>query len=226
MKTMAFALWKWLLVAGLMAAVGVLMLVARKRGSRLYRLRISMYAMLLAMVGGGSLVISSCDSGGGSDKDSQTVSEDAGVGTDGNALPDEQMMCYAPRLDIGPETPNQPDVESDPGVTCYEPVMDIGPTDVKVDYGQPMCYDSVPDVKPSDTKDAGYLNDMGPTCYAPLPPDVTMGDVPGTDTDVMVLCYEALPPDVKPETAGDVVQQPDVPGPTCYAPPLPDDTHP
>jgi len=228
MKATLAAGWKWILVACIVAAVGVLMVLGgRKRGTRLYRWRMSLWSLSLAILGGG-LIISSCDTGGGSDK--ETVEEERGLCYAADFVGDPDLKdtkaeepfgtCYAAPEDYF----SDPDVKDgklnpDITVTCYEPVLDVQP---QPDQG-PMCYDPALDVKPETEPEAVWLDDMAPTCYLIALDAVPTPDSGSPDTGPVPTCYDSLPPDVKPEAAQeDVVEQPDVPGPTCYAPPAPD----
>jgi hypothetical protein len=211
MKTMAVAAWKWILVGVLVAIIGVLLVVGgRKRGTRLYRLRMSLWTTVLALLGGGMLLVGCpADKGDGSKDATDTATQD------------EQRMCYA-------DIQQQPD---EMGPTCY---IDMGGVD-GTELPPPTCYaiDAVtppPDAQEVSVmcyKDAGALEEVVPTCYKPLPPDavsdavsdtvdVGQPDVPGPT------CYA---PPFPQDAVTDAVDagQPDVPGPTCYAPPFPED---
>jgi len=220
MKTMAVAAWKWILVGVLVAIIGVLLVVGgRKRGTRLYRLRMSLWTTVLALLGGGMLLV-----GCPADKndDTATCYKDVGIQDVSDAVPvdqpDAQMLCYAPDM-------SRPD---EPRSTCY---MDIQISDTGDSDGVLMCYWPEPDVK--EAGPTCYAidvvtppgEDIQPTCYKPLPPDAVTDAVDAGQPDVPgPTCYAPpFPEDVSDQEAQEeVVPQPDVPGPTCYMPPPPE----
>ncbi len=233
MKTMAVAAWKWILVGALVAVIGVLLIAGgKKRGTRLYRWRVSLWATVLTLLGGGMLMV-----GCPAEKDDGTANGPKDVQdvqqlcySDMQPQPD-QVLCYAPDMNV-PDEPQTtcyadvqlPDNSQDQGPMCYMPPLEVQ------DDPAPTCYaiDIVTppgEVQPTCYADVGSQEDLVPTCYKPLPPDAVSDvhdggfpDVPGPT------CYAPpFDPDVTAgETQDEVVQEKDVPGPTCYMPPPPD----
>jgi hypothetical protein len=164
MKTLALASWKWILVGGALLCVGLMMAagLGRRRGTRAYRWRVSLWAFALVLLGGSALAVTGCDSAG---KDKAEVATPDATTADKTAEPDYGVMCYAPRLPDGfsEEGRSGPDVQ----VLCY--VMDVEPApDV-------LCYAPLPPDIQEDlpaTKDAGDEPDVMIMCYDPMIEDV------------------------------------------------------
>ncbi|MBM4355648.1 MAG: hypothetical protein FJ109_17975 [Deltaproteobacteria bacterium] len=196
MKTMAVAAWKWILIGALVAAIGILLVVGgRRRGTRLYRLRMSLWATVLALLGGGMLMV-----GCPAEKDDNTATsyKDADI-------QDAQDVCYA---EIGGQSDGQ--------VLCYAPDMSRPDEEARV-----TCY---VDIQVQETKNEVPLTCYAIDVVTP-PPDAQevqvmyYEDVSGIE-DLVPTCYKPLPPDALTDMVD--AGQPDVPGPTCYAPPPPD----
>jgi len=237
MKEYALSMWKWILISGLLLAVGVLLLLGmgRKRGTRTYRWRMALWSLALTLLGGGVILSAGCAGEGREKTGSDTLQPtcyamriDAVVTPDGEDQPDFRVSCYAMRIDavVTPDGENQPDF----GVSCY--VADIPrrkPEEVRVmcyEDVQVMCYEPVfdagskPDVEGKD--EYHPPTDITVTCYAPLLPDAFEGeDQVGQKEDIPVMCYDpAINLDIVEE---DAEEKPDVPQPTCYAPPAPEE---
>jgi len=175
MKENFLGLGKWIVVGTVLVAIGCLLAVGmgRKRGTRSYRWRMAMWSLVIGLVGGGAIFVSSCSSIGKPmcyDPIAPPM-EDTGTGGDDFTAPDaapqdtpqeeeQRVLCYAPRL---PDEVEQP------------------PADAV------MCYFQVP----PDTVDEP---DLPVLCYAEMLPDVTT-DPPDTadEPDVFVTCYKMIP---------------------------------
>ncbi|MBM4355647.1 MAG: hypothetical protein FJ109_17970 [Deltaproteobacteria bacterium] len=214
MKAMTVAAWKWIVVAALVAAVGLLLLFGfgRKRGTRTYRWRMAMWTLALSLMGGIGL-ISLGATMSGCDKESQpscyaAVPPDT-LGQDVKVNPDAQVTCYEPPWDaiVAPDVPvlcyapRPPDTEvttePDTPVMCYEPILDVKPdgTTVEPEMVQ-TCYLIAIDALPQDADEP----DMQVTCYAPVLPDWIEQDVKPEqkEEDIQIMCYDpALPEDTK-----------------------------
>ena len=107
MKEHVFSLGKWLIVAGILAILGVLLVtgLGRRRGSRFYRWRLAMWSTLIALIGGGALLVTSCSS----DK-SPVVKCYTELGLDKKSEEDF-LMCYIPDIGPPPETRAEPDAD-------------------------------------------------------------------------------------------------------------------
>jgi len=217
MKEIAVSAWKWILVSVLLLSIGVLLAVGlgRKRGSTSYRWRMALWTAALTLLGGGMMITAAgCDK----EKEEPTCYKPAMEdvldiqGEDGRIFcyapeqPDALIECYAP-LPPDIHDAKQPDVQ----VMCYEAPEDYF-TNPQDTVQQPdemiMCYEPVFDAYTPP-------EDVQVTCYAPLPPDMTEHQDVVAEEDVPIMCYDpALPEDVKEEKE-------DVPMPTCYAPPPP-----
>ncbi|MBM4356135.1 MAG: hypothetical protein FJ109_20475 [Deltaproteobacteria bacterium] len=104
MKTMALAAWKWILIGALVAVIGILLVVGgRKRGTRLYRLRMSLWATVLALLGGGMLMM-----GCPAEKDDNTAT--SYKDTDIQDAQETRQLCYK-------------DIQPAPDLLCYLPDM-------------------------------------------------------------------------------------------------------
>jgi len=172
--------------------------------------------MLLTLLGAGTaLTASSCDKLTQNTCYVPAIPDDY-LTTDSkdSSSPDSGMMCYAQDPDPRPEEVRStcyidltlPDIsQPDPGPTCYLP--EIG---------------SEPEASPGDAKDSNYQGFDGVTCYKPIAPDV-IDEATSIQPDMAPTCYIAIAPDTlhEPEvTTEEDAGGEDVPGPTCYAPPL------
>lgn len=213
-----FVSWgRWIFAGLLLVGIGALMItgLGRKRGTRSYRLRMTMWAMLIGFTGGAPLAMLGCDT----EKDEVEERQPTCYAVEFDAVQDlnvpqeDAVMCYLPRL---------PDASSDGGpdvlVTCYKDAVELP---------QVMCYDpALPDIKADPPK-----KDIMEVCYGHQnmdvqlpPPDVQVmcyEDVSAIDVPP-VMCYDPAMPDLLPQDEDIQKDEPDVPGPTCYAPPPPD----
>ena len=196
--------WRWVLVAVVLAVLGLLLAtgLGRKRGTRLYRWRMLLWGIALAMMGGSVGLASPATKGAKArSKHRQLSTSAAGIDSFQAApdppKPEPRVTCYqevAIEPEVEPKPPDPPvtcykPMPPDPPVTCYEP-MPVPPDDIEM----PTCYEPMPDPP-----------DPVPTCYAPPP-------------DPIPTCY-SQPPDPPPTCYA----PPPDPPPTCYAPPPPDD---
>ena len=204
-----FVSWgRWIFAGLLLVGIGALMItgLGRKRGTRSYRMRMAMWAMLLGFTGGAPLAMMGCDM----DKDEAEEEEPTCYAVafdavqDLNVPQDDAVMCYLPRL---PDA--SPDVGPEVLVTCYKDAVELP---------QIMCYEAPPpDIKAEDPP-----KDIIEVCYGHQNMDV---QAPPTDVkeDIPpVMCYDPAIEDIQPQEEDIQKDEPDVPGPTCYAPPAPD----
>jgi hypothetical protein len=218
MKTMAVAAWKYVLVGGLLVAIGILLATGagRRRGTRAYRWRLAMWTLVLSLIGGAGFVVTGCDKPEDKKADAGRVECYAAMPDDLTVQPDERVMCYERMPDLvdppdqmilcyAPLPPDNLD-QPDEMVMCYEPILDVTTTP---DYGQPTCYAPLPPDN-IDQPDEMIM------CYDPAILDVVSPeDVP------QPTCYKPMAPDTWEEP--DQHEKEDVPMPTCYMPPPPDD---
>ena len=191
MKENLVSMGRWVVAGILLLAIGVLMItgMGRKRGTRSYRWRVALWAMLLGFTGAAPLVMMGCDD------EKKDKSEDVqptcyAVEFDGwedpddatTDPPDQQVLCYAPRpeelVTCYKDAAIQPWPDIQP--TCYKPL----PPDVVV-----MCYEdasALPDLQPPP-------EDIIVMCYEAALDVTPQQDVPP------IMCYAEAPSDVKPQ---------------------------
>ena len=225
MKENFISLGRWVVAGILLLAIGVLMItgMGRKRGTRSYRWRMAMWAMLLGFTGAAPLAMMGCDDEKKDDSEEEyregcyTVGIDA-VEDVGQPRPEIQVTCYEPLPEEVRGTcylVDMPDVcyvappEQDVYEACYghmeeydihpQPDIPKPPEDIMV-----TCYVPALDVQPQDVPPV--------MCYDPAIDVQPQEDIPP------VMCYDPAI-DVTPQEEDVTPDEPDIPGPTCYAPP-------
>jgi hypothetical protein len=195
MRDMLLTAWKWVAVAALLAAIGLLMATGfgKRRNSAAYRARMAMWTLVLGLLGLGAVGAAGCNPAGG-DKD---AAADV-TSSDGSGQP--EYTCYAAPAE---EMRTVQDQKGEMSVECYAAL----PPDV-VEVQGPTCYADVqewvetPDVtgnKDASGEDASVLLDMAPTCYL-VALDMLPQDAAGQDMQPM--CYDPAMPDVAAPEAG------------------------
>jgi NADH:ubiquinone oxidoreductase subunit K len=186
MKTTAITFSRWIVLGAILATIGILTLIARRRGSRLYGWRIALWALALSLMGSGSLLAAPASSG----KGSTTVAIDNTGAAETSADDEIAPKCYKPMPTCYKPLPPPPPPEEDPDgdkdddkgddkdgddadgpkpddpvILCYEPMPScyepIAPEPPPV--VQPTCYAPMPEPPPPPPPEPQ------PTCYAPMP---------------------------------------------------------
>jgi hypothetical protein len=169
MKTTALSLGKWILLGVILAVLGALALVGRRRGTALYRWRIGLWAFALTLMGSGMVLASP------SVKSRDAASFDNSGAVDQPQADEVVPECYKPI------------------VMCYKQLPDPPPQDPP-DDGAPTD-----DGDDDDEGDKPVVTDppvVMPTCYAPMPPPPPP---PPTCYAPMPTCYEPMPVDLPEE---------------------------
>jgi hypothetical protein len=203
MKDVAFSMWKWIAVAVLAGAVGIMLLLGlgRRRGTRTYRWRMSLWALALSLLGGSAMVGTGCDEMFEAKSACYITVDIVDAGSEPDSKPDAtlqevQATCY--KQWVPEDMVPQPDAGPDIQVLCYGPM----PSDIT----------NQPDSQPNDTQAPPDAIIM---CYDPMPPDIESEPPPDVvEPDVQIMCYEDIPTDIK-EHPKDVPDYPDLVM-TCY----------
>ena len=113
MREWGIETWKWIAAGALMGLLTVMMVLGlgARRGTPLYRLRLSLWMLVLGL--GGAATAVGCD----------------GQGITGQPDASPEATCYAAPMDPPPEpVPDGPDAPDEPDVImCYDPAVDPGP---------------------------------------------------------------------------------------------------
>lgn len=187
MKAMMMEWWRLALVGVLLALLGLLVVLpwGRRRGTRLYRFRMSLWTRVMTLVPAAAIIMST--QSGCEDKQERsscyiTVDKDAvyDTSTDGDVNTADQnevdqiIQCYARPMDVEPEMDAVQDsndgssVEPD-AIMCYaapEPEIimcyaDVGSTGPDADVDSDSS-DAVDNSDGADSSDAVDTSDGGP----------------------------------------------------------------
>lgn len=206
MRDLIRQFWPWMLAAVLLVVLVVLTLMTQRarRGSRLYRARVAVLAMLVALTTGAGLP--GCESEGGGQ-----------VKSGGKDAKEIEPSCYAAdaSVDVNLDIPKKDAGEPDIWVECYvapPPDAEDEETVQPPDPDVVMCY-------------AAPAPDEQETIQPP--PDATDAGQAELDEEEIIMCYDPAPPDIweepevtPPEDAGPTdagaAIDPDDEGLMCY----------